>query len=63
MRVGLYNRWLATLGGGEKLGLSVAEYISQFHQVTVISHKPVSREVAAERLKSGPLPRGIQIHP
>jgi len=50
MRVGLYNRWLATLGGGEKLGLSVAEYISQYHTVTVISHKPVSREVAAERL-------------
>lgn len=50
MRVGLYNRWLATLGGGEKLGLSIAEYISRFHPVTVISHKPVSRETAAERL-------------
>lgn len=50
MRVGLYNRWLSTLGGGEKLGLSIAEYISQYHPVTVISHKPVSKEMAAERL-------------
>lgn len=50
MRVGLYNRWLATLGGGEKLGLSVAEYLSRYHPVTVISHKPVSRELAGERL-------------
>jgi glycosyltransferase involved in cell wall biosynthesis len=46
----MYNRWLATLGGGEKLGLSIAEYISRRHPVTVITHTPVSKEKAASRL-------------
>ena len=50
MRVGMYNRWLATLGGGEKLSLTVAEYISQQFPVTVISHKPVDKDLAASRL-------------
>lgn len=50
MRVGIYNRWLATLGGGEKYNLTIAEYLSQKHTVEVISHKPVSKELAAERL-------------
>ena len=46
----MYNRWLATLGGGEKLGLTVAEYLSKKHPVTVISHKPVDKDLAASRL-------------
>ncbi|MBN2549202.1 MAG: glycosyltransferase [Anaerolineales bacterium] len=50
MRVGMYNRWLATLGGGEKLGLSIAETISQKYPVTVITHQPVSKDEAARRL-------------
>ena len=50
MRVGMYNRWLATLGGGEKLSLTVAEYISRQYPVTVISHKPVDKDLAASRL-------------
>jgi glycosyltransferase involved in cell wall biosynthesis len=50
MRVGIYNRWLATLGGGEKHSLAIAEYLSQNHQVEVISHSPVSKDTAAERL-------------
>lgn len=50
MRVGMYNRWLATLGGGEKLCLTVAEYISRQYPVTVISHKPVDKDLAASRL-------------
>ncbi len=49
-RVGIYNRWLTTLGGGEKYSLTIAEYLSRFHHVEIISHKPVSRELAAERL-------------
>jgi len=49
-RVGIYNRWLATLGGGEKHSLAIAEYLSQFHEVEVISHLPVAKEIAAERL-------------
>lgn len=50
MRVGIYNRWLATLGGGEKHSLAIAEYLSRNHTVQVITHKPVSREEAAARL-------------
>ncbi len=49
-RVGMYNRWLTTLGGGEKYSLNIAEYLSRFHHVEIISHKPVSKDFAAERL-------------
>ena len=49
MKIGMYNRWLATLGGGEKHSLAVAEYLSKRHSVTVISHKPVSKAAAEER--------------
>jgi len=49
-RVGIYNRWLATLGGGEKLSLAIAEHLSKQHDVEVINHKPVSKQLAAERL-------------
>jgi glycosyltransferase involved in cell wall biosynthesis len=50
MKVGIYNRWLATLGGGEKHSLAIAEYLSRQHDVHVISHKDVSRDEAARRL-------------
>ena len=50
MRVGIYNRWLATLGGGEKYSLSIAEHLSYQHEVHVISHKPVPKALAEERL-------------
>lgn len=50
MRVGIYNRWLFTLGGGEKYGLTIAECLSRNHSVDVITHKPVSKEVAEQRL-------------
>ncbi len=50
MRAGMYNRWLSTLGGGEKESLAIAERISQYFPIDVISHKPVSKEYAAERL-------------
>jgi glycosyltransferase involved in cell wall biosynthesis len=49
-RVGIYNRWLTTLGGGEKYSLTIAEYLGRFHDVEIISHKPVSKDLAAERL-------------
>jgi glycosyltransferase involved in cell wall biosynthesis len=49
-RVGIYNRWLATLGGGEKTSLGIAEYLSRFYPVEVISHQVVSKEFAGERL-------------
>lgn len=50
MNVGLYDRWLATLGGGERYSLSIAEYLSREHSVTVLSHTPVDAIQAGERL-------------
>jgi glycosyltransferase involved in cell wall biosynthesis len=50
MNVGLYDRWLATLGGGERYSLSIAEYLSREHAVTVLSHAPVDASQAGERL-------------
>jgi len=50
MHVGIYNRWLSTLGGGEKHSLAIAEYISQYHTVTVITHTPVPKDRAANKL-------------
>lgn len=50
MRVAIYNRWLATLGGGEKHSLAIAEYLSRRHAVQVLSHTPVPKDVVASRL-------------
>jgi glycosyltransferase involved in cell wall biosynthesis len=50
MRIGMYNRWLSTLGGGERHSLAIAEYLSRFHEVEVINHKDVSVEEASTRL-------------
>lgn len=50
MRIGIYNRWLSTLGGGEKHSLAIAEYLSHKHDVDVLSHKPVSKELAEKTL-------------
>lgn len=50
LRVGIYNRWLATLGGGEKLNLTIAECLSDRYDVEVITHKPVPKEIAEDRL-------------
>jgi len=50
MRVGIYNRWLSTLGGGERHSLAIAEYLSQAHEVFVINHENVDKEFAGNRL-------------
>lgn len=50
MHIGIYNRWLATMGGGEKHSLAVAEYLAQKHKVSVISHTPVEKTVLGDRL-------------
>lgn len=50
MNIGIYNRWLATMGGGEKMSLSAAEHLSHTHSVTVISHAPVEVAILAQRL-------------
>lgn len=50
MRVGIYNRWLHTIGGGERYTLSLAEYLAQTHDVEVFGHERVERAVLEDKL-------------
>ncbi len=50
MRIGIYNQWVATAGGGEKHSLAIAEHLSRSHSVQVVSHTPVDRDSVASRL-------------
>lgn len=61
--VGIYNRWLTTLGGGEKYSLTIAEYFNRFHDVEIISHKPISKDLVAERLHLDLGKIQFKIHP
>ncbi len=49
MKVGMYNRWLTTLGGGENHSLAIAQLLSQNHDVHVISHQLVSQAEITRR--------------
>jgi glycosyltransferase involved in cell wall biosynthesis len=50
LRIGLYDRALATLGGGERFALSVAEYLARRHAVTLITHRSTDRNAAEARM-------------
>lgn len=50
MKIGIYNRWLHTLGGGEKHSLAMASLLSKKNEVEVISHKEILKSSAEERL-------------
>jgi glycosyltransferase involved in cell wall biosynthesis len=50
MEIGIYNRSLPTLGGGERYSLSLAEHLSRDHQTTFISHEEVTPETVRARL-------------
>lgn len=51
MRVGIYNRWLATLGGGERVALDLARALAlQGHRVDLIAHQPLDLAAVAQRL-------------
>lgn len=50
MKVGIYNRWLATMGGGERYTLAIAAHLAKVHEVTVISHAPADAAELAARL-------------
>ncbi len=50
LRVGLYDRALSALGGGERFALGIAEYLARKHDVTVLTHRPTSRDEASQRL-------------
>jgi glycosyltransferase involved in cell wall biosynthesis len=51
MRVGIYNRWLATLGGGERVSLDLARTLAQQGcRVELIAHQPLDLGTIGQRL-------------
>ena len=50
MKVGIYNRWLSTMGGGERYALTIAAHLARTHDVAVISHTPAHGADMAQRL-------------
>ena len=50
MRIGIYNRHLATLGGGERYSLAIASLLAPANDVEVVSHTAVDPAQIAARL-------------
>jgi len=50
MRIGIYNRWLHVLGGGERLTLGIAQALAKEHTVHVLSQHHAKREDIEARL-------------
>lgn len=50
MRIGIYNRHLATLGGGERYSLAIASLLAPANDVEVVSHSAVDPAQIAARL-------------
>ena len=51
MKIAVYNRWLSTLGGGERYSLAIASVLQEYFPVDYVSHTPVSRNVLEERFQ------------
>jgi glycosyltransferase involved in cell wall biosynthesis len=51
MRIGVYNRHWATLGGGERYAAGIAQALGAEHDVDLVSPTPVSRTLLEERLR------------
>lgn len=52
MRIGIYNHWLSTLGGGEKVTAVMAEALSQHYQVDLMTPEPIAKAVLEERINA-----------
>ncbi|MHB1161761.1 MAG: glycosyltransferase [Chloroflexota bacterium] len=51
MRVGIYNRWLHTMGGGERYTVTAAQaLVENGHQVELLTHRPTSLPSLAAKL-------------
>ncbi len=48
--VGIYNRWLPTLGGGERHAGAIAEALAEQRRVELLTHEPVDLATAGRRL-------------
>ncbi len=51
MKVGLYNRWVRTAGGGEKHSLALAELLRERADVDVIAPEPADLVAMGDRLR------------
>jgi glycosyltransferase involved in cell wall biosynthesis len=52
LRVGIYDRWLGTLGGGERLVVALASAFAANHDIDLLTHTPVTLAALAERFGS-----------
>jgi glycosyltransferase involved in cell wall biosynthesis len=50
MNIGIYDRWLTALGGGERMALALAETLAAEHHVDLIAHQAVDLDEAAAKL-------------
>ncbi len=50
VKVGIYNRWLHTMGGGERYTLTAAQALAQENQVELITHRPTSLQAIEAKL-------------
>jgi glycosyltransferase involved in cell wall biosynthesis len=50
MKIGIYNRWWHTMGGGERYAGTAAQVLSERHEVELLSHRPVDRAALAAKL-------------
>ena len=50
MRIGIYDRWLSTLGGGERYVCAMADCLSKEHDVELLAESPVSAQRIREYL-------------
>jgi glycosyltransferase involved in cell wall biosynthesis len=54
LKIAIYDRWLATLGGGERLCLAVADHLSTRHDVTFFSAQTAPLDEIARKLNMQP---------
>ncbi|HEX2923975.1 MAG TPA: glycosyltransferase family 4 protein [Chloroflexota bacterium] len=50
MKVGIYNRWLHTMGGGERYTVIAAQALAAENQVELITHRPTSLQALESKL-------------
>ena len=50
MKVGVYNRWLHTFGGGERHSCMAAAVLAEEHEVELISHRGLDKAELGRRL-------------
>jgi glycosyltransferase involved in cell wall biosynthesis len=49
LRVGIYDRWLGTLGGGERVVAAIAKAIGLDHDVDLLTHCSITSEALSHR--------------